>query len=352
MPARPMSARRCLVTGGAGFLGINLVRYLLERGYTARSLDIAPFSYPERDRVEVIEGDVGAADVVDRAMEGVDLVFHCAAALPLSRTADIRSSIVDGTRIVLASALGHGVPRVVHISSTAVYGVPDHHPLREDDRLQGVGPYGEAKIEAEACCLEFRRKGLCVPILRPKTFVGPERLGVFAILYDWASDGKNFPVIGSGDNRYQLLDVEDLCQACLLCATAPAEVANDTFNVGAKTFGTMREDFQAVLDCAGHGKRIIAFPRWPAVQALRLLEALHLSPLYRWVYETAGTDSFVSVERIEARLGYAPRFSNREALLRNYRWYLAHRDEVRATSGVSHRVQWRQGILRLLKAMF
>ncbi|MGA7178219.1 MAG: NAD-dependent epimerase/dehydratase family protein [Thiobacillaceae bacterium] len=347
-----MSSARCLVTGGAGFLGINLVRFLLHRGYKVRSLDIAPFSYPEQDSVEVIQGDIRARDIVEQAMAEVDLVFHCAAALPLSRPEDIRSSIVDGTRNVLASALSHGVSRVIYISSTAVYGIPDHHPLREGDRFYGVGPYGEAKIEAEACCLEFRQQGLCVPILRPKTFVGPERLGVFAILYDWAYDGKNFPLIGDGSNRYQLLDVDDLCQACLLCATAPSEIANDTFNVGAKTFGTMREDFQAVLDYAGHGKRIIAFPSWPAIQALRLLEALHLSPLYRWVYETAWTDSFVSIEHIEAKLGFAPQFSNRDALLRNYRWYLEHREEVRATSGVSHRVQWRQGFLRLLKALF
>ncbi len=347
-----MSETHCLVTGGAGFMGINLVRYLLRHGYAVRSLDIAAFSYPERDRVEAVKGDIRVPEVVDRAMTDVDLVFHCAAALPLSSPQDIRSSIMDGTRNVLASALKHAVSRVIYISSTAVYGIPDHHPLLEGDRLQGVGAYGQAKIDAEACCREYRGRGLCVPILRPKTFVGPERLGVFAILYDWASDGRNFPLIGGGANRYQLLDVEDLCQACLLCATAPAEVANDTFNVGAKEFGTMREDFQAVLDCAGRGKRIVAIPQGPAVLALRLLEALHLSPLYRWVYETAGTDSFVSIEHLETRLGYAPRFSNREALIRNYRWYLEHRAEIQGSTGVSHRVQWRQGFLRLLKALF
>jgi nucleoside-diphosphate-sugar epimerase len=347
-----MNRMRCLVTGGAGFMGINLIRYLLPREPMVRSLDIAPFAYPERDRVEVVTGDIRDPAVVERAMSGVDIVFHCAAALPRSAPEDIRSSIVDGTRNLLAAARRHGVSRVIYISSTAVYGIPDHHPLREGDRLEGVGPYGAAKIEAEACCEAFRREGLCVPILRPKSFVGPERLGIFALLYDWAADGRNFPLIGGGTNRYQLLDVEDLCQACVLCATAPAEVANDTFNVGAKTFGTMREDFQAVLDRAGHGKRIVAIPRWPAIIALRLLEALHLSPLYRWVYETAGTDSFVSCERIETRLGFAARYSNRDALLRNFEWYLAHRDEVRATSGTTHRVQWRQGLLGLLKLLF
>ena len=343
---------RCLVTGGAGFLGINLVRYLLRHGYKVRTLDIAPFSYPERDSIEVIQGDILCAALVDRAMTDVDLVFHCAAALPLCRPADIRASIVDGTRTVLASAHAHQVHRVIYISSTAVYGIPDHHPLLEDDYMSGVGPYGMAKIKAEACCLEFRRTGLCVPILRPKTFVGPERLGVFAILYDWACDGKNFPLIGDGSNRYQLLDVEDLCQACLLCVTAPAALANDTFNVGTRIFGTMREDFQAVLDFAGYGKRIIAFPKRPAILALKLLETLHLSPLYRWVYETAGADSYVSIARIENRLGFVPQYSNRDALLRNFSWYIEHREEVRTSSGVSHRVQWKQGFLRLLKALF
>jgi nucleoside-diphosphate-sugar epimerase len=215
-----------------------------------------------------------------------------------------------------------------------------------------VGPYGEAKIQAEQVCLAFRAKGVCVPILRPKSFVGPERLGVFEMLYDWAWDGRNFPVLGSGDNRYQLLDVEDLCRAIYLCATADRNLVNDTFNVGAETFGTMREDFQAVLDRAGRGGRIIGVPARPVIWALKLLERARLSPLYRWVYETAAKDSFVATERIRARLGFVPAYSNREALIRNYDWYMANRDRIRDTSGISHRVPWKQGILRLAKRFF
>ena len=341
-----------LLTGGAGFLGINLVRFLLARGHAVRSLDIAPFEYPEQGAIDEIRGDIRDRRAVDRAMSGVDIVVHCAAALPLYRRAEIFSTNVEGTRIVLESALEQGVPRLVHISSTAVYGIPDHHPIYEDDRLQGVGPYGESKIGAERMCLGVRAKGLCVPILRPKSFVGPERLGVFELLFDWASDGHNFPVLGTGDNRYQLLDVEDLCRAIDLCATLPPERVNDVFNIGAKDFGTMRADFQAVLDHAGHRRRIIGLPQRPVVWALKGLEILHLSPLYQWIYETAGKDSFVSVERIEQRLGFVPRYSNREALIRNFEWYLAHRDQFHGTSGISHRVPWKQGALRLAKLAF
>ena len=89
---------------------------------------------------------------------------------------------------------------------------------------------------------------MCIPVFRPKTFVGPERLGIWSILYDWAHSGSGFPLIGRGDNKYQLLDVEDLCDAIYLCATLDKTVVNDTFNIGAKDFTTMREDYQAVLD--------------------------------------------------------------------------------------------------------
>jgi nucleoside-diphosphate-sugar epimerase len=241
---------------------------------------------------------------------------------------------------------------VVHISSTAVYGIPDHHPIAEDDRLDGVGPYGQAKIQAEMVCLEARARGMTVPILRPKSFVGPERLGVFALLYDWALDGRNFPMIGSGNNRYQLLDVEDLCEAIWLCLTLPDEIVNDTFNIGAAEFTTMKRDYQAVLNAAGHNKRIIGFPARPMVWTLRVLERLGISPLYKWVYETAGKDSFVSIEKAQKQLGWQPKYSNQDALLRNFAWYKAHVNEFANASGVSHRVPWRQGVLGLAKHFF
>ena len=345
--------RSILVTGGAGFLGINLVRHLLAQGCQVTSLDLAPFDYPDVvDRVRVITGDIRDREAVTQAMTGVNAVVHTAAALPLYPPAEIFTTDVDGTRIVLETAQALGVPRVVHISSTAVYGIPDHHPLLETDRLDGVGPYGKAKIAAEMIAVQFRERGLIVPVLRPKSFVGPERLGVFALLYDWALDGRNFPMIGSGHNRYQLLDVADLCDAIWLCLTLPAAQANHTFNIGAAEFQTMGQDYQAVLDAAGYHKRIIGFPAAPAIWALRLLDRLGLSPLYTWVYETAAKDSFVSIERARTLLGWEPRYSNHQALLRNFEWYIANQEEFAGASGITHRAPWKQGALGLLKRCF
>ncbi len=344
---------RVLVTGGSGFLGINLIRYLLERGYDVASIDLLPFDYGDcRDRVDAIVGDIRDRAALDRSMKGANFVVHCAAALPLYPVEDIMTTDVQGTQNVLESAMAAGATRVVHISTTAVYGVPDHHPLYEHDPLVGVGPYGEAKILAEKECEAARAKGLCVPIIRPKSFIGPERLGVFALLYDWAKDGKNFPLPGSGNNLYQLLDVEDLCVVIEGVLTKDAAIVNDTFNIGARKFGTVRQDFQAVLDAAGFGKKIIGFPEAPMKVGLAVLRALRLSPVYKWAYGTVSSESFVSIEKAEKVLGFAPKYSNADALLRNYKWYLDNMARFKGQAGVTHRVPWNQGILKLVKIFF
>lgn len=343
---------RYLLTGGAGFLGINLTRYLLALDHDVVSLDIADFDYPERERIREVTGDIRDRVLVDSAMEGCDVVVHAAAALPLYPPDEIYSTDVQGTRHVIESARQHGVKRFIHISSTAVYGIPNHHPIREDDTRIGVGPYGEAKIEAEDICFGGRDEGMTVAVIRPKTFVGPERLGVFALLYDWAKDGRGFPMLGDGSNRYQLLDVEDLCESIALCATLAEEAVNDTFNIGAKEFGAMREDYQAVLDYAGFGKKVTGLPAEPAIWLLRLLESLGLSPLYKWVYETAAKDSFVSIEKAETQLGFQPKYSNKDALIRNFQWYLDNLAHFERQTGISHRAPWSQGVLKLAKLLF
>jgi len=343
------------ITGISGFLSINLVRFLLQHGYNDISgIDLVDFTYPEHDKITFLQGDIRREADLRNSMKDADIVIHTAAALPLYTPEEIYSTDVAGTRLVLQTAQAYGVKRVIHISSTAVYGVPDHHPLYETDPMIGVGDYGKAKIQAEQVCHEFREQGLCVPILRPKSFVGPERLGVFAIFYEWASEGKNFPNIGSGNNRYQLLDVEDLCTAIHTCMTLDPATVNDTFNIAATEFTTMKGDYQAVLNEAGFGKKIIPLPAGPVVLALRILEALKLSPLYPWIYETASKDSFVSVEKAQKKLAYQPQYSNQQAMIRNYHWYLQNRDWLQAEpgTGVTHRLPWKQKALKWVKVFF
>src|SRR5262249_54824778 len=101
--------QRVLITGGAGFLGINLVRYLLARGYSVAVLDRSEFSYPERDRVDAMRGDIRDPGAMDRAARGASAIVHTAAALPLCSAEEIHAIEVDGTRNVARAALAAGV---------------------------------------------------------------------------------------------------------------------------------------------------------------------------------------------------------------------------------------------------
>src|SRR5215210_554436 len=251
------------ISGGAGFLGLHLARRLVADGHEVRSLDLVPLDEPGLG-VHELRGDVRDDTACRELVEGADVVVHAAAALPIRGSRDeIRSANVDGTLTLLAAAAEAAVDRVVFISSTAVYGVPEKHPIEEDDPLHGVGHYGESKIAAEAVCRAFLRRGLDCVILRPKTFIGPARLGVFEILFDWIQDGRRIYMLGDGSNRYQLLAVEDLVEAIVLAASAP-RAGGQTFNIGAKEFGTVRSDLQSLIDHAGSPSRLTPVPARPA----------------------------------------------------------------------------------------
>ena len=336
------------ISGGAGFLGLHLARRVLADGGAVRTLDLAPLDDRELERgVEEVRGDIRSERDVRALVTGADVVVHAAAALPIqSSRASIRSVNVEGTANVLATALTAGVRRVVLISSTAVYGVPVKHPIEEDDPLVGVGWYGEAKIEAEQLAGEFGRRGLDVVIIRPKTFIGPERLGVFEILFDWIHEGRRIPILGDGGNLYQLLAVEDLVDAVARSFDAP--VGGEALNVGAGSFGTVRDDLQALIDHVGSDSSLWPVPVRPAELSLRALELARLSPLAEWHYKTAHKDSFVSIEKARGLLGWEPRLSNAETLCATYDWYLAHLAEMRG-AGTTHRVPWNQQALGVLK---
>jgi nucleoside-diphosphate-sugar epimerase len=336
------------LSGGAGFLGLHLSRRLLADGHEVRSLDVVPLDDAELERsVQELRGDIRDYGQVQQLVEGADVVVHGAAALPIQASRDsIRSVNVAGTENVLRAAREAEVQRVVFISSTAVYGVPEKHPIEEDDPLVGVGWYGESKIDAEALC---RVAAVETTIVRPKTFIGPERLGVFEILFDWIREGRRIYILGKGHNRYQLLAVEDLVDAIVRAATAPV-AAGETFNVGATEFDTVRSDLQALIDHAGSTSRLTPVPVKPAELALRALELLKLSPLAEWHYKTAHKDSFVDVSKAQRLLDWQPRLSNRDALIETYDWYLANRGRVGA-AGVTHRVPWNQQALGLLKRL-
>lgn len=345
---------KLLVTGGTGFLGCHITRRFLNEGWNVRLLDVLPLEEPDlkefeaAGRIEVVEADVQDAALVDQASEGVTAVVHTAAALPIQGSREkIMATNVDGTRNVLQKAQKHGVQKAIHISTTAVYGIPKIHPLYETSPIIPLGLYGISKVAAEEECATARQAGLDVTIIRPKTFIGTGRLGIFQILFEWIREGRRIPILGTGNNKYQLLAVSDLVDAIYRSATQPNQ--NQTFNIGAKEFGTVRQDLGALLRHAGTGSRLVPQPPWLAQPLLRALELAKLSPLVEWHYKTANQDSFVDCSRAEEVLGWRAEKSNAQTLIETYDWYLQHYAEYLDKVGLTHRTAWDQGALKILQ---
>ncbi len=340
-----------LVTGGAGFFGIHLTRRLLAEGRQVRVFDLAEMNAPELEfKGEFIQGDIRDADLVERAVRGCDGIYHNAAVLPISRSGKVFWEVnVQGTRNVLEAALRNNARKVVHISTSAVYGVPKAVPIDENTPLTPLGDYGRAKLAAEQVCNEFKQKGVDVSVVRPRTIVGSGRLGIFYLLFEWVRLGKRVYIIGGGDNLFQLVSASDLADACARMTKTPCY--QEDFNIGAREYGTVRSDLEGLVRHAGTGSRICLIPAALAKSALRVLDRMHLSPLVDWHYKTADKPFYFGVSKTERLLDWEPRDSNIKMLTDAYDWYREHWREYAQMVGTSHRKRVREGVLRLLRAL-
>ncbi len=344
--------KNVLITGGCGFLGVHLARRLLKDGYNVTLFDLATLDAKDLlGKVTTITGDIRNVKDVNLAVNNQHFVVHAAAALPIQRTKDVIFSInIDGTRNVLQEALKQKVKRLVFISSTAVYGVPKHLPEIERSPLDPIGYYGQSKIKGENLCKEYMKKGIAINIIRPKTFLGPERLGVFELWFEAIYSEKRVFILGNGNNLYQLLAVSDVVDAIEKAMTSKTK--NQIFNIGAKKFGTWKEDLGAVIKHARSSARITGFPVLPSQIVLGILESLSLSPIAAWHYKTISVPSYVSTEKAEKYLGWRAKKSNAELLIESYNWYKSHRKEFLGKVGTGHRVGWNFQVLNLLKRFF
>lgn len=340
-----------LVTGGTGFLGKHLVRKLLEKQNVVRVVDLEPFEDPrfEDKNVEFILGDCARLDVMDRACANIDIVIHAASAPPNQSNQIIEHTDYYGTVHTLEAAKKQDVKRFIYISTTAVYGIPETVPISEEGPYNRVGRYGQTKRRAEKKCIEYS-DDMFISILRPRTLVGAERMGMLEILFEWIRRGKKIPLLGNGENQYQLLDVNDLCEAIWLTCIHPD--ADDIFNVGAEEFNTINHDLRPLFEEAENDRGFLYLPAKPTQAFLTLLEWMNLSPIVSWQYNTLDKEYRVNTTKIRHTLGWEPQKSNRESIMTSFRWYMQHSEEFEKRSGVTNQVPWSQKLLRWIRTLF
>lgn len=342
-----MSGRTVLVTGGSGYFGSILVDQVLAAGDRARVLDLNP---PEpRDGVEVVVGDVRDRDLVEQACEGADVVLHNVAQVPLAKDRELFWSVnVLGTANVLLAARTRGVAKVVHTSTSAVYGIPEQNPVAEDSPPSPLEAYGRAKLEAEALCRDAAASGLDVSIVRPRTILGHGRLGIMAILFELVAEGAPVFVLDGGSNRYQFVHADDLAAACLLAADRPGATS---YNIGARQFGTMRETLQALIDHAGTGARVRSLPSAPARIGMQVASTIGLAPFAPYHWLLYGESLWFDTSKAERELGWSPEHSNISMVIESYEWWRAHRDQLGGDGRSHHQSPTRMGVLGVLKRL-
>jgi nucleoside-diphosphate-sugar epimerase len=339
---------KALVTGGAGYLGDLLARKLNQLGYGVRIFDISVPDDP-CSGIEFVQGDIRDIAAIDAACKGIELVFHNVAQVPLAKDKKLFWSVNrDGTHNMLEASVARGVRKVIYTSSSAVYGVPTANPVTESAVPNPREDYGRAKLAGENLCWEYGRRGLDVSVVRPRTIMGPGRLGIFQILFEWIYQGTNIPVLNDGRNRYQFVHADDLVNALVLAAS---EKGPQAYNCGTSSFGTMREVLEHLCNHAGTGSVVKSLPMWMIVPAMNVGSYLGISPLGAYHSLMYGRSMYFDISKAEAELGWRPKYSNNAMFIDSYDWYVNHRAGVLQGSDIAsrHRSAVKQGVLSMLR---
>ncbi len=340
---------RVLVTGGSGFFGAVLSKLLVERGHSVRVFDLVSGD-GRPPEAEFIRGDILDKAAVRGACAGVDWVFHNVAQVPLAKDRDLFWSVNrDGTENLLLAAAEAKARKVVYTSSSAVFGVPERNPVSESMTPRPQEDYGAAKLAGEELCRRPEFSSLEAAVIRPRTILGPGRLGIFSVLFEWVARGRNIPVLGRGDSLYQFVDAADLAEACLLAAQRPGP---GTYHCGTDRFGSMRDMLESLCAHAKTGSRVRSIPKAPAVALMRLTSLLGFSPLGAYHSLMYGESFYFDVTKARRELGWRPRRSNAEMIAESFDWYAAHRQAVLTAGAASaHRSAVKPGILDLVSRL-
>jgi len=316
-----------LVTGGSGLLGHCLVHRLLARGDRVRVVDLVPPREAPAGAVEFRRGDLRDADLVRAACAGVDTIHHLAA-LQRMKAHELRLSErgvfdanVAATTNVLASALATGVRKVVHVSSSGVYGVPRTVPVTEDHPQRPIGSYGRSKVRSEELGREYLERGLDVTMLRPVSLFGPWMKGIFLMLFEWVRTGRAAYILGHGRNRVELASAWDVADASILASERP-ESRGEVMHLGSGGVPTVRAQVEALIRHAGSRSRIVALPAAPVRAGARVLHALGISPLVPEHYLLADCEYVLDSSRARRVLGWTPRHTNVSMMNEAYDWYV------------------------------
>lgn len=306
-----------LVTGGAGFIGSNLVNRLVKLKATVTVLDnlftgdiknIHSIKY-----INFVTGSVTDRKLVKELVKGVDLIFHLAARNMIVSTKDPYDDLqvnVFGTFNILEAARKYKVERVVYTSSSSVYGNSRYLPINEDDPLNILNPYAASKLSGENYCMAFYETfGVPVTILRYSNVYGYNQspkngyCGVMSKFFNNVTKGKPPEIHGDGEQTRDFTFVEDVVDATLLAAVSP-KTEGEVFNVGTGKETSINELARAIIHLTGNSME-------PAYINRRDIDNLRRRVL--------------NIEKIRKNLRWIPETPLKNGLEKTYTWFQSNK---------------------------
>ena len=307
-----LSGQRIVVTGGAGFVGSNMVRRLLREGARVVVLDDfytgAMENLPDEAGIEVIRGSVTDYELVRDVVKGAAVVFHEAARNIIVSTRNPREDYevnIGGTLNVLLAARETGVPRTVYASSASVYGNPRYLPINEDDATNMLSPYAVSKFAGENYCKAFYESyGLSVAAVRYSNVYGPAQrpdnpyCGVIAKFFEAAMDNEAPRIHGDGEQTRDFTYIDDVVEATLLAGLS-SKAEGQVYNVGTGRETTINQLARMIIRIAG------------ATSEPTYVDRRDIDNIRRRV---------VNIEKIRRELRWVPSVIIEEGLRRTYQW--------------------------------
>ncbi|MDA9844265.1 NAD-dependent epimerase/dehydratase family protein, partial [Flavobacteriaceae bacterium] len=318
-------SKNVLITGGSGYFGEKVVEEFLKLGFKCSVLDINSFDSSLGSKVDFFQVDIRDKNKVIQCCRNIDIVIHCVAQVPLAKNKNLFKSVnYHGTENILESSIINGVNHFIYISSSAIFGIPESNPVTEESPPIPCEVYGQAKLDGENLVQSYNNK-LNTTIIRPRTIIGPGRLGIFQILFEWIYQGRNIPVFDNGKNIYQFVHSYDLVRSIvLICQNNKYGV----FNIGTEDYCSMYETLQSVIKYSKSKSKIKSLKSFWIKPIMNLTSFIGLSPLGKYHSKMYGKSLYFDLTKSKKELGWSSKYSNKEMMIESYNWYVLNRKNI------------------------
>jgi dTDP-glucose 4,6-dehydratase len=315
---------RWVLIGGAGLTGLKIAEELIEMNTSKSNIIIADLKNSLRKinlQVTLIECDI-SKNIIPKFKKN-DVIIHLAARqyhtkIPKRNQLDwFREVNVVGTKNIINQCIKFNVKGLIYFSTDMVYGIPNYIPLNSAHPKTPIGPYGKSKLEAEMICIESRKRGLPITILRPRLIMGKGRLGIMEKLFKAISLNRPVPLIGRGNNCYQMVSVEDCSKAAIL--SVKYNFPNCELNLGSEVGPNIKKLLNFLIHTVNSKSILIPLPAFPLKIILTILEKMGLPILHKEQYKIADKNYIVDISDTYSKIRWKPKQSDTDMIVEAYK---------------------------------